>query len=99
MGSLSTNLSLSLATVTAAVGAFDAFVGGEWDFFVIFSAIGLLLLVLWLRQRADRVPMTVRPDLARWLENRSQVSGEPVEDITDRALAAYRSGLVSQDER
>lgn len=97
MGSLSSNLALSLASVMTVVGAFDAFIGGEWDFLAIFCIIGLLLLVIWLRQRADRVPMSIRPDLARWLQHQSRSSGEPVEDITDRALAAYRTGLVARD--
>lgn len=96
MGSLSTTLSMAIATVLAAVGAFDAFLGDQWDLFTLFALIGLLLAIVWLRHRADRVPTTIRPDLAQWLDNQSRLSGEPIEDITDRALSAYRSGLVSK---
>lgn len=96
MTTLSSNLSLSVASVVAVVGAFDAYIGGEWDFFVIFVIISLLLLVVWLRQRAPRVPMTVRSDLAQWLQHRADTSGEPIEDIVDRALSTYRMGLVGE---
>lgn len=96
MATLSSNLSLSVASVVAVVGALDAYIGGEWDFFVIFVIIGLLMLVVWLRQRADRVPMSVRSDLAGWLQHRADASGEPIEDIVDRALSTYRMGLVGE---
>jgi len=99
MGSFSSNLSVSIASVLAVVGAFDAFIGGEWDFFVLFVAIGFMLITVWLRHRADRIPTTLRTDLARWLEHQSRMSGEPMEDVMDRALSAYRTGLVSKAGR
>ncbi len=98
VGSLSDNVSLSIAAVLALVGALDAFVGGEWDLFVLFVALTALLGGVWLRRRIDRVSTTLRPDLAKWLLDQSRATGERFEDIIDRGLTAYRSGMVDQDE-
>jgi hypothetical protein len=62
----------------------------------VFLLSGLVYLSLWLKQRAGRVPLSLRPDLARWLEHRSQTNGERIEDLLDRSVAWYQQGLYSQ---
>lgn len=93
MTDLSSRLVLSIAVVVSGVGALDAYIGRKWDLFAVFVLLGLLLIVLWLRQRAHRVPVDLRSDLARLLETQSQRTGEPFEDLLDRAVAAYQQGL------
>jgi hypothetical protein len=41
-----------------------------------------------------RRPVLVRADLGRWMADKAAVSGERIEDVADRALSAYRAGLV-----
>ena len=87
------------ALVCTVVGAFDAAVSQEWDLLVIFGLIGGLLAAFWIRQRAHRITVGLRPDLAHWLSSRSERSGEPFEDALDRAVSAYRHGMVADDGR
>lgn len=94
---ISTRVILSAALVVGAVGAFDAFISAEWDLLVVFLITISLQLVLWLRSRANRIPVSIRPDLAHWLERRSQRTGEPFDDLLDRALAWYQHGLFVND--
>ncbi|MEO1060208.1 MAG: hypothetical protein AAFZ07_02230 [Actinomycetota bacterium] len=89
------NLSLvALAAIVAAVGVVDAIVSGEADFVAVFGVILLLLGLLLLQTRSSRVRVSLRADLVRWLRRRSAASGEPLETIADRALAAYRAQFV-----
>ena len=90
---LSTRVVLSAGLIVTGVGALDAFISREWDLFVVFCLSISLQLLLWLRFRANRLPATLRPDLARWLERQAERTGEPVDDVLDRAVAWYRSGL------
>jgi len=95
---LSNRLLLSISLVVVGVGAIDAFIGRQWDLLLVFAFSIVLQLVLWFRQRASRVPVTLRPDLAHWLENRSQRSGEDFDDVLDRSVAWYQHGLFVDDE-
>lgn len=99
MGELSTWVLLSIGLVILAVGALDAAFGGEWDLLVVFLLALGVHLVVWVRQQASRVPLTIRSDLAHWLDRQSQRSGEPIDDIVDRAVAWYRSGLFAPTSR
>lgn len=98
MTELSSRLVLSIAIVVTGVGALDAFVGRDWDLVSVFLLLAFLLLMLWLRQRAHRVPVALRPDLARLLVNQSQRTGEPLDELLDRAVAAYQQGLFPDSE-
>ena len=97
MSGISTKLLLSISLIVTGVGAADAFISAEWDLLSVFALTGLLQLSIWLQQRANRLPMTLRPDLAHWLERRSQESGEPVDDILDRAVTWYQHGMYPHD--
>lgn len=95
MAGVSSRLVLSIGLVVIAVGMVDSFLGAEWDLFVVFALAGSLQLILWIRQRARRRPVTLRPDLANWLERRSERVGEPFDDMLDRAVAHYKHGLYA----
>ncbi|MEL7156639.1 MAG: hypothetical protein AAFN30_08570, partial [Actinomycetota bacterium] len=97
MMGVSTRVLVSLTIVVSAVGALDSTIGREWDLLVVFLLSLSLQLVLWLRERANRTPVTIRPDLARWLERHSSRTGEPYDDVLDRAIAWYRDGLFAPD--
>ncbi len=85
---------LVLTVAVAVVGAIDAAVSVDWDLFVVFVLIGLLQLVLLLRLSGRRPSVSVRADLVRWLRDRAASEGESTERIVDRAVSAYRDGLV-----
>ena len=78
------------ALVVASVGAADAGRTGRWDTAAVFGLLVVVLLLLLTRVRGRRPAVPVRRDLVRWLRERSAVTGEPVEALADRALAAYR---------
>ena len=83
-------LALGVALVLAAVGAVDAARGQHWDTAAVFGLLLLVLLGLLTRVRGARPSVPLRGDLVRWLRERSAVTGEPVEVLADRALAAFR---------
>ncbi|MFW2382737.1 MAG: hypothetical protein ACN4GZ_13330 [Acidimicrobiales bacterium] len=96
MPDVSTRLVLSIGLIVVAVGALDSLISREWDLLVVFVLSGLVQLGLWLRQSGTRSPVSLRPDLARWLADRSEQSGEPFEDLLDRAVARYQHGLYGE---
>ena len=98
MTGLSTRVLLTAGVIVTAVGALDAFIGREWDLLVVFCLSLSLQLLLWLRFRANRIPVTLRPDLTRWIERQAARTGEPFDDVLDRSVAWYRSGLYGADE-
>lgn len=93
MTGVSSRVLLFLALVATGVGLLDSAFSSEWDLFGVFVLLLLLQLSLWVRQRGNRRPVTLRPDLERWLEERSQRVGEPFDDMIDRAVAHYKHGL------
>ncbi len=97
MSEISTRVLLTIVLVVTGVGVIDAFFSREWDLLAVFALSALLQLTIWFRHRANRVPITLRPDLARWLEQETQQSGEPIDDVLDRAVAWYQHGLYSRD--
>ncbi|MGI9596446.1 MAG: hypothetical protein ACR2QK_09810 [Acidimicrobiales bacterium] len=95
MKDVSTRVLLLVSLVVCGVGTLDAFISQEWDLLVVFLFTSSLQLLLWLRQRANRTPVSLRPDLTRWLQRQSQRSGEPFDDVLDRAVAWYQHGLFA----
>jgi hypothetical protein len=88
-----------VATLAALVGLADAIVGGSADLTVIFVIVLAACLAQLLRVRPRRRPVRLRADLARWLTERAQLAGEPVEQVADRAVATYRSALGEPGRR
>ena len=97
MRDVSTRVLLTVGLGVIAVGAVDAFISREWDLLAVFALAGLVQLTIWLRERPNRRPVTLRADLAHWLERRAQESGEPFDDVLDRSVAWYKHGLYARD--
>lgn len=87
---LSTVVVVLIALTVALVGVVDAATSDEWDTAAIFGLLAAVQLGLLGRISGARPAVPVRGDLVRWLRTRSAVTGEPVEALADRALAAYR---------
>lgn len=95
-GGVSSRVLLSLSLTVTVVGLLDAMIGEDWDLFAVFVLSGLLQFALWMRDRASRTPVTLRPDLAHDLMQHAQRTGEPFESVLDRAVAWYQSGLYGR---
>jgi UPF0716 family protein affecting phage T7 exclusion len=94
---VTTRLILLLALVAGVVGFVDAAIGSQWDLAVIFAVVVALDGVLLARHQGRRPPIPVRSDLAGWLRERAATTGEEPEVVADRAIAAYRAGLVGTE--
>jgi hypothetical protein len=92
-----TRTTMVVMIAVALVGAFGAARSGSWDLAGVFVALVALTMLLLLRTSAVRPLVPVRADLVRWLARRSAQSGERPQDLADRAIAAYRSGLVGEE--
>ena len=89
---------LGAAVVVAGVGVIAAALDGNWDLvfvigFVLLCQAGIALALLGPRRLT-----TLRPDLARWADERAAITGEPVPRIVDRCVAAYRDQLFAPDD-
>lgn len=82
----------------ALIGLIDAATGRNWDLVVVFGASIVLTAAAAVRLSVTRRSIGIRDDLARWLEDRAAAGDEPVERVADRAVAAYRSGLTSEND-
>jgi hypothetical protein len=90
---LSNRLLVALAAVVAGVGIAEATVHRNWDVLGLFSGIVALMVVLLLRTFSGRPAVPLRRDLVAWLDERAVSAGEPLEQVADRAVSAYRAGL------
>ena len=95
MSSVSTRVLVIVGIVVVGVGIADAAIGEQWDLLGIFALLGAVQVMLLVRHRAKRRPVTLRPDLAHALERQSQRSAEPFDDVLDRAVAWYQHGLYA----
>ena len=89
---------LAVALVVTATGLVDAFRHRDTDLAIVFVTLLLLqagALIAWLRGRRG---VALRPDLASWLRRQATATGEPVERLADRSVAAYRAGLVDDPQ-
>ncbi|SOC49585.1 hypothetical protein SAMN05660748_2313 [Blastococcus aggregatus] len=89
---------LAVALLPAAVGLVDVLRDGTSDLVVVLAATLLLLAAALASAVRDRHVVQLRPDLAAWLSARSAATGEPVERLADRCVAAYRSALTGVPE-
>jgi hypothetical protein len=81
-----------LAIAIALAGGVAAVRAGVGGLAVLFGVLGAIS-VAGLRPDRGRHPVCLRPDLARWLEQVSAVTAEPVEDVLDRSVSAYRASV------
>ncbi len=77
------------------IGLVDAAAGRNWDLVVVFGASIVFTAAAAVRLSGARRSIGLRDDLTRWLEDRAAAGDEPVERVADRAVAAYRLGLIS----
>ena len=91
-------LALVVALVVAGAGLVDAVRDQHTDAVVVLAALVALqsIALLWLDR--SRRGIALRPDLAAWLRQQAGATGEPVERLADRCVAAYRAGLVDDRE-
>lgn len=95
---VTTRVLVTCGLIVSAVGVVDATITREWDLFVLFVLATAIQLAIWLRQGAHRTPVTIRPDLAHWIERQAEVTGEPHDDVLDRAIATYKHGLYADEQ-
>ena len=93
MSAPSIRLVVAIGLVITGVGMLDAILSDEWDFFVVFALSGATHATILARLRASRTPVTLRADLARWIDARAERAGERPERVLDRAVAAHRFGF------
>ena len=93
MGAVARHRILMLAALILSIaGAIDAAFGQIWDLFAILSAVAVVIAAEY--ALAPSIPIKLRPDIERWLRDRSAVEGEPIDAIVTRAFATYREHLM-----
>jgi hypothetical protein len=83
----------ALVAVILTVALVDSILSGNWDLVVVLGLALAVQLTLIFSMYAPRPAVPLRGDLVRWLDERSAATGEPLEHIADRCIAAYRAGL------
>lgn len=86
-------LLVGVLAIVCVTGLVDAIGGQTWDHAALFGAGLALAALLLARFSASRPAIPLRSDLVAWLQRRSQLTGESLERVTDRAVASYRSSL------
>lgn len=87
---------LAAALLGTAVALVDAVRRGDSDTTLVTTAVLALLLALGAALLRTRHTVPLRPDLAAWLGRQAAATGEPVERLADRCVAAYRAGLTGE---
>lgn len=91
-------LLLAGAVLGTAVALVDALRRGDSDTTLVTTAVLALLLALGVALLRTRRAVLLRPDLAAWLARQAAATGEPVERLADRCVAAYRAGLTGEPD-
>lgn len=92
-GSLTARIVVLATFAAAVVGVVDALIARDGDLVVVFVVVAVLQFGLFVGALVGRRLVSVRHDLATWLDEQSAVTGEPVSRIVDRCVAAHRAGL------
>ncbi len=87
-----------MVLVAASLGVLDAAIGANWDLVVLFGVIAIVAAVDVVRSTSRRAPIRLRSDLVAWMDRRAAAHGERVEDVADRAVAAFRAGIVGNED-
>lgn len=90
---------LFAALALCVIGAIDSALDGAWDQVVLFGATLASITAAVAVGNPQRRALTLRSDLADWLRSRSELTGEPVQTLADRAVAAHRAGLTGHQEQ
>jgi Flp pilus assembly protein TadB len=91
--SRSARVLLLAIVVIAGIGVIDAGVTSEPDLVALFIAVAVISLVLLARSLSSRRNLSVRSDLAAWIQLRADLTGEAPGHVADRAIAHYRLAL------
>ena len=86
---------LGVSILVAVVAAIDAARGAHWDQFALLCALAALSAIAALRAGGSVRP---RPDLMNWVEWQASVTEDDPNRVVDRALAAYRSQMLPDEE-
>ena len=89
---------LVAAMALCLIGAIDSALDRSWDQVVLFLAASLCIAAALAVRHPHRRALTLRADLAHWLRSRSELTGEPVETLADRAVAAHRASLTGPED-
>jgi hypothetical protein len=89
MGQLATRAQFAVIAALAGAGALLAAIGEQWGALGLFGVITLVASG-GLARRGSRRVVTVRRDLASWLDAASAVEGRTVDDLVDRSVAEHR---------
>jgi hypothetical protein len=84
---------ISMLLLVTLVGATDAVLGGVWDHFAVFALSAAVELSLLVALQGRRPAVPLRADLVAWLRERATRTGEPMELVADRCIAAARADL------
>jgi hypothetical protein len=87
-------VALVASAIVAGAGTVDSVRHDQWDAVVLFAMLLVISLALLGGTYLGRPAVPIRADLARWLGATAASGGERTGDLADRAIAAYRSGLV-----
>jgi hypothetical protein len=86
------------ASTVAAVGAVDAARRRDGDLLTVFLLIVALQVAVFVGRRPrDRRVITLRRDLADWIDERAHLTGDTTDQILDRMAAQYRVLWVPEE--
>jgi hypothetical protein len=85
-----------VALVGVAVALVDAVRDADTDLAILLGAVVLVQLAALVAGARGRSAVALRPDLAGWLRRQASGTGEPVDRLADRCVAAYRAGLTGE---
>jgi hypothetical protein len=91
---LRTAVLLVIALVVTAVGLVDVVRDGNSDLTLLFIGLLLLQAAALVTAALGHRGVRLRPDLTAWLTRQAAATGEPIERLADRCVAAYRAGLT-----
>ena len=88
----------AVAVLVTAVGLVDAADARNWDLVVVLASSVVLQVFVLAVARIGQHPVALRRDLADWLRRQADATGESPALLADRAVAAYRAGLLVPTE-
>jgi hypothetical protein len=87
---------LTLAVI-AVVGFVDSVIDDRAGPAVLFAILAVGIVVM-ARVRSGETTVSMRRDLASWLDRVSPVTGETADEMSDRAVSRLRAGFTNLGE-
>ena len=97
MRSLRAHVTALFALAIAVAGAVVAMRSEVRSLALLFGILAVISAAE-LRPERGRRPVRLRPDLARWVDQVSATTGEPVEVVLDRSVGEYRAWMGSRTD-